>query len=274
MGSRAGRERVLGKGLPHLKHLAGALTPIVVGRHGSEDTGTGGAQHRTMWTCGWPPESLPRIWSAPFRRRCGSAVGLVSIPRRPDPGIRVHRTSTDCRASASACWLASSTRSKGVIPVAITLVLAGRPEAHAVWTAAVAGHVWPFYRRFRGGKGVATAGGGGLVLSPLVGLACAVLFFSVVMLGRVAAVGSLSIALGYPIITAAIGRPGWRSRSAAVSQRFSSFATRPTSDASSVVPSKTFDRRFRPHRRDPCGRRRHPLPSRYQSGAQRAAHRG
>jgi len=35
------------------------------------------------------------------------------------------------------------------------------------------------------------------------------LFFSVVMLGRVAAVGSLSIALGYPIITAAIGRPGW-----------------------------------------------------------------
>jgi len=98
---------------------------------------------------------------------------------------------------------------KGVIPVAIALVLAGRGEAHAVWIAAVAGHVWPFYRRFRGGKGVATAGGGGLVLSPLVGLACAVLFFSVVKLGRVAAVGSLAIALGYPIMIFAIGRPGW-----------------------------------------------------------------
>ena len=98
---------------------------------------------------------------------------------------------------------------KGVVPVAIALLVAGRPEAHAVWVAAVAGHVWPFYRRFRGGKGVATAGGGGLVLSPLVGLACAALFFVVVRFGRVAALGSLTIALGYPIISAAIGRPGW-----------------------------------------------------------------
>ena len=98
---------------------------------------------------------------------------------------------------------------KGVVPVAIALLVAGRPEAHAVWVAAVAGHVWPFYRRFRGGKGVATAGGGGLVLSPFVGLACAVLFFMVVRFGRVAALGSLTIALGYPIISAAIGRPGW-----------------------------------------------------------------
>ena len=60
----------------------------------------------------------------------------------------------------------------------------GRPEAHAVWVAAVAGHVWPVTRRFRGGKGVATAGGGGLVISPLIGLACGVLFFAVVKLGR------------------------------------------------------------------------------------------
>ncbi|MDG1878390.1 MAG: glycerol-3-phosphate acyltransferase [Acidimicrobiales bacterium] len=98
---------------------------------------------------------------------------------------------------------------KSVVPVVTALVVAGRPEAHAVWVAAVAGHVWPFYRRFRGGKGVATAGGGGLVLSPLVGLVCAVLFFMVVKFGRVAALGSITIAVSYPIISALIGRPGW-----------------------------------------------------------------
>jgi glycerol-3-phosphate acyltransferase PlsY len=98
---------------------------------------------------------------------------------------------------------------KGAIPVAIALAVAGRPEAHAVWVAAVAGHVWPITRRLRGGKGVATAGGGGLVISPFIGLACGVLFFVVVRFGRVAALGSLSIAVAYPIVSAVAGRPGW-----------------------------------------------------------------
>lgn len=98
---------------------------------------------------------------------------------------------------------------KGAVPTAITLAVAGRPVAHAIWLAAVAGHVWPVTRRFRGGKGVATAGGGGIVLGPVIGLACALLFFGVVKFGRVAALGSLSIAIAYPIVSAVFGRPGW-----------------------------------------------------------------
>lgn len=98
---------------------------------------------------------------------------------------------------------------KGAIPVGIALAVAGRPEAHAVWVAAVAGHVWPANRRFRGGKGVATAGGGGLVISPVIGLACGVLFFVVVRFGRVAALGSLSIAVAFPFVSAMAGRPAW-----------------------------------------------------------------
>lgn len=98
---------------------------------------------------------------------------------------------------------------KGAIPVGIALAVAGRPEAHAVWVAAVAGHVWPVNRRFRGGKGVATAGGGGLVISPVIGLACGVLFFVVVRFGRVAALGSLSIAVAFPFVSAMAGRPAW-----------------------------------------------------------------
>jgi len=34
MHLRTDRERVVGKRLPQFKHLAGAFTPVVIGRHG------------------------------------------------------------------------------------------------------------------------------------------------------------------------------------------------------------------------------------------------
>ena len=98
---------------------------------------------------------------------------------------------------------------RGVLPTLGALLLWGRPEAHTAWIAAVAGHVWPVLRRFRGGKGVATAGGGGLVLSLPIGVACAALFVVGARLSKVAALGSLLIAIGYPALVAATGRPGW-----------------------------------------------------------------
>ncbi|MCY3851648.1 MAG: glycerol-3-phosphate acyltransferase [Acidimicrobiaceae bacterium] len=98
---------------------------------------------------------------------------------------------------------------KGAAPAAAALALSGRPAAHAVWVAAVAGHVWPVLRRFRGGKGVATAGGAGLVVSPVIGLLCALSFLIVVKVMRVAALGSLSIAFSYPVLATIAGLPTW-----------------------------------------------------------------
>ena len=96
---------------------------------------------------------------------------------------------------------------KGALPAAVAMLWFGRPVAHAVWLAAVLGHVWPIVRRFRGGKGVATAGGAGLVISPVIGLLCGLSFFVVVKLFRVAALGSLSIAFAYPVLAAFWGYP-------------------------------------------------------------------
>ena len=98
---------------------------------------------------------------------------------------------------------------KGALPTLFALGVADRPTGYAVWVAAVVGHVWPITRRLRGGKGVATAGGGGLVLNPLVGVACIVMFVAVVRLVRIAALGSLGIAVGYPTLLALSGQPGW-----------------------------------------------------------------
>jgi glycerol-3-phosphate acyltransferase PlsY len=98
---------------------------------------------------------------------------------------------------------------KGALPTLLALAVFGRPVAHAVWVAAVAGHVWPVTRKLRGGKGVATAGGGGLVLGPVIGLICGALFVAAVRFGHIAALGSLAIAAGYPTLAALTGRPAW-----------------------------------------------------------------
>jgi glycerol-3-phosphate acyltransferase PlsY len=65
---------------------------------------------------------------------------------------------------------------------------------------------------------VATAGGGALVLYPLVAVVLIVLFASVVRATRTASLGSLVMAIGLPILVAVTGRPAWEvAASAAVS---------------------------------------------------------
>ncbi|NNE72793.1 MAG: glycerol-3-phosphate acyltransferase, partial [Acidimicrobiales bacterium] len=87
------------------------------------------------------------------------------------------------------------------------LAVEGRPLAMACWVAATLGHIFPVTRRMRGGKGVATAGGGAFVLFPWVSLLLATIFVAVARFGRKASVGSLAIAFGLVFLVAATGRP-------------------------------------------------------------------
>lgn len=98
---------------------------------------------------------------------------------------------------------------KGAIPTLVGLLVDGRPLAAACWVAAVLGHVLPLTRRLRGGKGVATAAGGVLVLLPIVALCCGVIFGLTIKLTRTASLGSiLAFALG-PVLVWAFGQPRW-----------------------------------------------------------------
>lgn len=83
---------------------------------------------------------------------------------------------------------------KGAGPVLLALSVA--PQARlvhaAVGLAAFLGHVFPPWLRFRGGKGVATALGMLLVLTPLPALAAAGTYAVLFALWRVSSVGSLA----------------------------------------------------------------------------------
>ena len=97
---------------------------------------------------------------------------------------------------------------KGALPAAVGWLAGDHLLGLACGVAAVAGHVLPVTRRFRGGKGVATAGGATLVLFPVAGLVAVVVFAAVAKLTRRASLGSLTIAALIPVAAAAGGAPG------------------------------------------------------------------
>ena len=98
---------------------------------------------------------------------------------------------------------------KGALPTLAALLISGRLLAVACWAAAVAGHVFPGTRRLRGGKGVATGGGGALVLYPVVSMFLLVVFAVVARVSGKASLGSLAIALGLVGGVMVAGRPAW-----------------------------------------------------------------
>ena len=66
--------------------------------------------------------------------------------------------------------------------------------------AALAGHIWPVWLGWRGGKAVATGLGMLLGLAWPVGLACFGLFLSVLALSRIVSLSSVVAALGLPLL--------------------------------------------------------------------------
>jgi glycerol-3-phosphate acyltransferase PlsY len=89
---------------------------------------------------------------------------------------------------------------------ALAVVLAARlSDQSSTWMmiaglCALVGHCYPIWLGFHGGKGVATAAGVFLVLSPLAFLADVILFFLVVLYWRFVSLGSISAAAAMPLL--------------------------------------------------------------------------
>ncbi|GMV47777.1 MAG: glycerol-3-phosphate acyltransferase [Pseudomonadota bacterium] len=80
----------------------------------------------------------------------------------------------------------------------------GETAAAFAGLGAFAGHLWPVYFRLRGGKGVATAAGVLLGVSPLLGLACLVTWALVAALTRYSSLAALVTAVCAPFYQALV----------------------------------------------------------------------
>jgi glycerol-3-phosphate acyltransferase PlsY len=98
---------------------------------------------------------------------------------------------------------------KGAAAAALGSLTGGPVIGFAAGLAAVVGHCFPIWHRFRGGKGVAAAGGMVLWLEPLAGVILLGVFVAVVALTRKASLGSLIAAVGLVPVLAAFGHRGW-----------------------------------------------------------------
>lgn len=120
-------------------------------------------------------------------RNAGSGnIGTVNVYRVMGLGASAVVLAVDMLKGAAAVVLARAWGLTAGVQVAAGL-------------AAIAGHNWSLFLRFRGGKGIATSFGVLLAISPVVGLVAAVVWGIVVGITRYASLGSLLAMVSVPV---------------------------------------------------------------------------
>lgn len=106
-------------------------------------------------------------------------------------------------------WVYGLDAGKGALAAGLGLALDGRPLAYWCGAAAVVGHMFPVFRHFRGGKGVATGSGVLLVVQPILApLAIGVWWLITKVTGK-AALGSVIAVALVPIVIIVQDQPRW-----------------------------------------------------------------
>ncbi|WP_438266912.1 glycerol-3-phosphate 1-O-acyltransferase PlsY [Heliorestis convoluta] len=96
---------------------------------------------------------------------------------------------------------------KGVVATLWAFSYAGETAAVIAGLAAIMGHTYSPFMRFKGGKGVATAAGVVITLVPEVALICIILFAIVVAISKYVSLGSIVVALALPILIFLFNKP-------------------------------------------------------------------
>ena len=127
-------------------------------------------------------------------RECGSgSTGATNVLRNVGKGPALVVFLIDVGKGALAVLLAKTLGLSDWLQV-----LAG--------LAALAGHIWPVWLGWKGGKAVATGFGMFLGLAWPVGLACFGLFMAVISIFRIVSLSSVVAALGLPLLMLAAGQ--------------------------------------------------------------------
>jgi len=139
-----------------------------------------------------------RLFGSGDIRKSGSGnIGATNVARVAGPAAGILTLIFDAAKGAAA------------------VLLAERLASHqAAWmmfaaVAALIGHCFPLWLRFKGGKGVATAAGVFAVLAPLALAAGAIVFLAVVFKWRFVSLGSICAAAAMPLLVYFLWAPGY-----------------------------------------------------------------
>ena len=99
---------------------------------------------------------------------------------------------------------------KGVVAVLIAKAIADDPWPAIAAGAAMAGHIFPVWLRFKGGKGVAVGGGALIGLVPVAAAISLAIWLVVLLTTRFSSLASITAAIAAPIVTILLDEP-WSS---------------------------------------------------------------
>jgi len=141
---------------------------------------------------------LARRWGAADLRLIGSGnLGAANVLRTSGVKAGLVVAALDVAKGAVSVMLAERFGGNGAAPAAAGL-------------AAIVGHIYPVWLRFRGGKGVATACGVFAVLTPPAIPAALAIFFVTVWATKYVSLGSVLASMALPPLAYAMGSPAPR----------------------------------------------------------------
>ena len=146
------------------------------------------------------------VGSIPFGllfARLGGAGDIRSIGSGNIGATNVLRTGRKGLALATL----TADLAKGCLPTLLGFALLGPDIAVVVGLGTVLGHCFPIWLKFKGGKGVATAAGVILALTPWVLVVLLVVFVAVVWATRFVSLGSCLAAVAAPVAAWLMGFP-------------------------------------------------------------------
>jgi glycerol-3-phosphate acyltransferase PlsY len=138
---------------------------------------------------------LARRFGAADLRRIGSGnLGAANVMRASGVTAGLLVVALDMSKGAASVWLAARDSAGATLPA-------------AAGVAAIIGHIYPLWVRFRGGKGVATACGVFAVLTPLALPPALAVFVAVVWLTKYVSLGSVVASIVLAPLAYALGSP-------------------------------------------------------------------
>jgi acyl phosphate:glycerol-3-phosphate acyltransferase len=138
---------------------------------------------------------VAKRWGAPDLRRVGSGnLGAANVLRASGVKAGVLVALLDVGKGAAGVLLAARLGGSSTTPAVAGL-------------AAIVGHIYPVWLRFRGGKGVATACGVFAALTPIALPPALAVFFLSAWLTKYISVGSVLASAALPPIAYAMGTP-------------------------------------------------------------------